>query len=45
MEALYAHYVDHVITNGDLQRTVNELGEIIHCLENEPQWIPAQWLT
>jgi hypothetical protein len=45
MESFYAHYIDHVIVNGDLQRTVNELGELIHRLESEAQWIPAPWIS
>ena len=43
MELLYAHYLDHVIVNEDLQRTVNELGDVLHRLETEVHWVPAEW--
>ena len=45
MESFYAHYLDHVIVNEDLQRTVNELAQVLYRLETEPHWVPADWVT
>ena len=44
MEAVYAHHIDDVIVNSDLQAAVNELGQVLHRVETEAHWVPAQWV-
>ena len=45
LEENYGHYFDYIITNFDLDRTFEELRNVINQLEVEPQWVPAHWVT
>ena len=38
------HCFDQVIVNDDLNKAVNELTLAAHCIETEPQWVPAAWM-
>jgi len=44
MEEMYGHYFDKKIVNTDLERTFDELRQIIDKLDVEPQWVPAFWV-
>jgi MAGUK p55 subfamily protein 5 len=44
MEDAFGHYFDHTITNSNLERTFNELLQLIDRIEREPQWSPASWV-
>lgn len=45
MEAKYSQYFDCVIVNNDLQDSCMDLFTAIQHAQEEPQWIPASWLT
>ncbi|VDM99906.1 unnamed protein product [Thelazia callipaeda] len=42
-EQKYGHLFDRIIVNIDLDRSLQELKEVIRRLETEPQWIPSFW--
>uniref|UniRef100_A0A0M3J211 MAGUK p55 subfamily member 5 (inferred by orthology to a human protein) n=1 Tax=Anisakis simplex TaxID=6269 RepID=A0A0M3J211_ANISI len=41
----YGHLFDHIIVNIDLDRSLNEMKDIVRKLETEPQWVPSFWLN
>ncbi|VDM25196.1 unnamed protein product, partial [Toxocara canis] len=44
-EQEYGHLFDRIIVNVDLDRSLNELKEIVRKLETEPHWVPSFWLN
>ena len=44
MEEIYGHYFDKTIVNTDLERTFDELRQVIEKLDVEAQWVPAFWV-
>ncbi|VDN54692.1 unnamed protein product [Dracunculus medinensis] len=45
IEQQYGHLFDKIIVNVDLDRSLNELKELVQRLETEPQWVPSFWLN
>ncbi|XP_065149397.2 MAGUK p55 subfamily member 4 [Paramisgurnus dabryanus] len=45
MEAKYSQFFDCVIVNNDLQDSCMDLFTAIQHAQEEPQWIPASWVT
>ena len=45
MEQTYGRLFDHVIVNDDIDESYGRLQEICFALENEPQWVPAEWVS
>lgn len=43
IQAEYSHYFDWVIVNDDLQVATDMLIEVARRIEEEPQWVPANW--
>lgn len=41
----YGHLFDRIIVNADLDRSLNELKDVVRKLETEPQWVPSFWLS
>ncbi|VDN88019.1 unnamed protein product [Brugia pahangi] len=39
----FGHLFDRIIVNVDLDRSLEELKEIVRRLEMEPQWVPTFW--
>uniref|UniRef100_F1KS75 MAGUK p55 subfamily member 5 n=1 Tax=Ascaris suum TaxID=6253 RepID=F1KS75_ASCSU len=44
-EQEYGHLFDRIIVNADLDRSLNELKDVVRKLETEPQWVPSFWLS
>ncbi|VDN03399.1 unnamed protein product [Onchocerca ochengi] len=44
IEKHYGHLFDRIIVNVDLDRSLEELEEVVRKLETEPQWVPSFWL-
>uniref|UniRef100_A0A915C7P9 MAGUK p55 subfamily member 5 n=1 Tax=Parascaris univalens TaxID=6257 RepID=A0A915C7P9_PARUN len=44
-EQKYGHLFDRIIVNADLDRSLNELKDVVRKLEVEPQWVPSFWLN
>lgn len=44
MEETYGHYFDKTIINTELERTFDELRQVIDKLDVEAQWVPAFWV-
>ncbi|KAK6108975.1 Guanylate kinase family protein [Brugia pahangi] len=42
-EKHFGHLFDRIIVNVDLDRSLEELKEIVRRLEMEPQWVPTFW--
>ncbi|VDK79237.1 unnamed protein product [Litomosoides sigmodontis] len=42
-EKHYGHLFDRIIVNIDLDRSLEELKEVIRKLETEPHWVPSFW--
>ncbi|KAL3986404.1 Guanylate kinase family protein [Acanthocheilonema viteae] len=42
-EKHYGHLFDRIIVNVDLDRSLEELKEVIRKLETEPHWVPSFW--
>uniref|UniRef100_A0A183D573 Guanylate kinase-like domain-containing protein n=1 Tax=Gongylonema pulchrum TaxID=637853 RepID=A0A183D573_9BILA len=42
-EQNYGHLFDRIIVNVDLDRSLEELKEVVKSLETEPQWVPSFW--
>lgn len=45
MEETYGHYFEKTIVNTDLERTFDELRQVIDKLDVEAQWVPASWVN
>ena len=45
MEETYGHYFEKTIVNTDLERTFDELRQVIDKLDVETQWVPASWVN
>ena len=45
MEELYGHYFDKIIRNTDLDKSVAILIDTINSIQNEENWVPANWLN
>ncbi|RNA19272.1 MAGUK p55 subfamily member 5 [Brachionus plicatilis] len=45
IEELYGHYFDKIIRNCDMDKTYQELFEIINHVQNTENWIPTRWLS
>lgn len=45
MEETYGHYFEKTIVNTDLERTFDELRQVIDKLDVEAQWVPAFWVN
>lgn len=41
---IYGHMFDHVLTNANLDATLEQLLIIINRLEHEPTWVPSDWI-
>ncbi|CAJ0561688.1 unnamed protein product, partial [Mesorhabditis spiculigera] len=44
MEQKFGHLFDHIVVNMDFERSLAELRTVIRKVENEPQWVPANWM-
>uniref|UniRef100_A0A915Q4I9 MAGUK p55 subfamily member 5 n=1 Tax=Setaria digitata TaxID=48799 RepID=A0A915Q4I9_9BILA len=42
-EKHYGHLFDRIIVNVDLDRSLEELKEVVRRLETEPHWVPSFW--
>ncbi|GAB6028321.1 hypothetical protein CHUAL_002494 [Chamberlinius hualienensis] len=45
IEFLYGHWYDATVVNDDLLVAFEELLDIVRRVENEPQWVPASWVS
>ncbi|XP_069471591.1 MAGUK p55 subfamily member 4 isoform X3 [Ambystoma mexicanum] len=44
MEAQFSQYFDRVVVNDNIQTACVQLLSVIHCAQEEPQWVPASWI-
>ncbi|MFT7818149.1 MAGUK p55 subfamily member 4-like [Arapaima gigas] len=44
MEAQYGHFFDHVLVNDGLQDSCAQLLWVVRRAQDDPQWVPAEWL-
>ncbi|XP_061664032.1 MAGUK p55 subfamily member 4 isoform X2 [Syngnathoides biaculeatus] len=44
LESHYSHFFDYVIINNDLQESCNQLVTAVRKAQDEPQWVPANWM-
>nr|XP_035954493.1 MAGUK p55 subfamily member 4 [Halichoerus grypus] len=45
MEAQFGQFFDHVIVNDNLQDACAQLLSAVQKAQEEPQWVPAQWVS
>lgn len=45
MEAQFGQFFDHMIVNGNLQDACAQLLCIVQKAQDEPQWVPATWIS
>ncbi|XP_062933067.1 MAGUK p55 subfamily member 4 [Cynocephalus volans] len=45
METQFGQFFDHVIVNGNLQDACAQLLSAIQKAQEEPQWVPATWIS
>lgn len=44
IQYLYGHKFDHTIVNEDIESTFKQLYEVMVSVENEPKWVPLNWV-